>query len=56
MKVLSKRLKAVVFAVAIVGTLGFGAAQAFGTHPDTGCPIKPGCKYGGQRVGCCVLP
>lgn len=57
MKNLNKRLQAVVFAIAIVGTLGFGAAQAFGTDPDTGCPTKPGCKYGGYRVGgCCQLP
>lgn len=44
-------------ALAVVGALGFGAVQAAGgTNPDTGCATKAGCKYGGGRVGCCMLP
>lgn len=23
-------------------------------NPDSGCPCKAGCRYGGDRVGCCV--
>jgi len=52
-----KHLKNALLALAVVGALGFGAAQAVGgTNPDTGCPNKAGCKYGGGRVGCCQLP
>ncbi|RNF83724.1 hypothetical protein [Montanilutibacter psychrotolerans] len=62
MKLLSKRIKVALFALTIAGSFGFGAAQALNTggmsatHPDTGCPLKPGCRYGGGKIGCCVLP
>lgn len=57
MKGIGKRLRFVLLAVVVTGAFGFGTVQAVGgVNPDTGCPSKPGCRYGGQRVGCCVLP
>ena len=45
----------------VLGALGFGGAQAMAASagskcvdPDSGCPCKAGCRYGGQRIGCCV--
>lgn len=63
MKKVTSKMKNALVALAIVGSLGFGTAQAFQsnaagsrcTHPETGCPCKPGCQYGG-RVGCCLIP
>lgn len=64
MKKFTSKVKSALVAFAIVGCLGFGAAQAVQsnaagsrcTDPDTGCPCKPGCRYGGGRVGCCLIP
>ncbi|MFZ2752384.1 MAG: hypothetical protein WAZ48_02950 [Lysobacteraceae bacterium] len=57
MKGIKQHWKAVVLAIAVTSALGFGAAQAVGgTNPETGCPNKAGCKWGGGRYGCCQLP
>jgi hypothetical protein len=57
MKGIKQHWKAIVLAIAVTSTLGFGAAQAFSSvNPETGCPNKPGCKWGGGRYGCCQLP
>ncbi|MDR6672659.1 hypothetical protein J2Y70_001263 [Xanthomonas translucens] len=64
MKTAAQRIKGALVALAVIGSLSFGAAQAVSSHssgskcvnPDTGCPCKPGCQYGGQRIGCCLLP
>jgi hypothetical protein len=64
MKHVASRMKAVLLTLAIIGSFSIGAVGAFQTtvvggkcvNPDTGCPCKPGCRYGGGRVGCCVLP
>lgn len=58
MKIWSKRIKAVVIAMAVIGSLGFGAAQAFGVDPESGCPFKVGCRYGGYPGStlCCNVP
>ncbi|QWF17124.1 hypothetical protein [Lysobacter capsici] len=63
MKQVASRMKAVPLTLAIVGSFSVGAVGAFQTtivggkcvNPETGCPCKPGCRYGG-RVGCCLLP
>jgi len=62
MKKLGSRMKSALFAFAIVGSFSFGAVAVQPTfvdgkctNPETGCPCKAGCRYGG-RVGCCLLP
>lgn len=55
MKKFDKRVKSVLLAAVVLGTLGFGVAQAVGwADPDSGCPYKAGCRYGGGKIGCCV--
>ena len=66
MKQVASRMKAVLLTLAIVGSFSVGAVGAVGAFrtmmvggkcvsPETGCPCKPGCRYGG-RAGCCLLP
>ena len=60
----TKRAAAALAALFVAGSLVFGAAQAIGSSPlgnkcvdpDTNCPCKAGCRYGGRTIGCCVLP
>ncbi|MGH8080527.1 MAG: hypothetical protein ACREP7_08130 [Lysobacter sp.] len=49
------RIKYLLFAALFAAGLGFGAAQADSPFAP-GCAAKPGCLFGGQRVGCCLPP
>ncbi|MGJ7904733.1 hypothetical protein [Lysobacter sp. 1R34A] len=51
----SKRIKLLMLASLFAAGIGFGVAQADSPYRE-GCPPKVGCKYGGQRIGCCLLP
>lgn len=56
MKVFSKkRIHATLFLAVFAASLGFGVAQADSPFA-AGCAAKPGCHFGGQRVGCCLPP
>lgn len=63
MKLVASRMKAVLLTLAFAGSFGIGAVGAFQTtivdgrcvSPETGCPCKPGCQYGGTH-GCCLIP
>lgn len=64
MKLVASRMKAVLLTLAFAGSFGIGAVGAFQTtivngrcvHPETNCPCKPGCQYGGFEGGCCLIP
>lgn len=57
MNVIKKRLKFAVLTVAVLGAFSFGAVQAVSSNDaEFACPKKPGCEFGGQRIGCCLNP
>lgn len=56
----SKRFSSIAFGILILGSIGFGATQAFAeTRPLAGgCPNVSGCIYGGYwnngHLTCCI--
>ncbi|QWP75821.1 hypothetical protein J5226_19755 [Lysobacter sp. K5869] len=63
MKKLGSRMKSALLAFALAGSFSFGAVAVQPTFvdgkctsPETGCPCRAGCTYGGDRHSCCLIP